>query len=195
MTNQAAPSEWTSLEIVKLLVAFLTPVFLFVLGVMVTRAARRVESAQWASRKLIERRLELHQKLAPLLNDLLCFFTWRGHFREIAPPRAIAIKRELDKTVYANQQLFSEEFAAHYKAFLQLLFYHWRGVGKDAELRVSKTKLRAERGEDTKWEPEWDRLFVAESQASDPVSVVHAYERLMDHFADELGVRGSANVK
>jgi hypothetical protein len=95
----------------------------------------------------------------------------------------------------ANQQLFSEEFAAHYKAFLQLLFYHWRGVGKDAELRVSKTKLRAERGEDTKWEPEWDRLFVAESQASDPVSVVQAYERLMDHFADELGVRGSAKVK
>ena len=148
MTNEAAPSEWTSLEIVKLLVAFLTPVFLFVLGVMVTRA-----------------------------------------------PRAIAIKRELDKTVYANQQLFSEEFAAHYKAFLQLLFYHWRGVGKDAELRVSKTKLRAERGADTKWEPEWDRLFVAESQASDPVSVVQAYERLMDHFADELGVRGSAKVK
>jgi hypothetical protein len=149
VTNQAASSEWTSLEIVKLLAAFLTPVFLFVLGVMVTRAARRVESAQWASRKLIERRLELHQKLAPLLNDLLCFFTWRGH----------------------------------------------RGVGKDAELRVSKTKLRAERGEDAKWEPEWDRLFVAESQASDPVSVVQAYERLMDHFADELGVRGSAKVK
>jgi hypothetical protein len=63
VTNQAASSEWTSLEIVKLLVAFLT----------------------------------------------LCFFTWRGHFREIAPPRAIAIQRELDKTVYANQQLFSEE--------------------------------------------------------------------------------------
>jgi DNA-binding SARP family transcriptional activator len=101
VTNQAASSEWTSLEIVKLLAAFLTPVFLFVLGVMVTRAARRVESAQWASRKLI----------------------------------------------------------------------------------------------DTKWEPEWDRLFVAESQASDPVSVVQAYERLMDHFADELGVRGSGKVK
>jgi hypothetical protein len=33
------------------------------------------------------------------------------------------------------------------------------------------------------------------AQASDPVSVVQAYERLMDHFAGELGVRGPAKVK
>jgi hypothetical protein len=145
MSIAAEASEWNSLEAVKLLVAFLTPVLLFCLGWRVTQTARRVEEAQWANQKLIERRLELHQRLAPLLNDLLCFFTWRGHFRSIDPPQAIEIKRELDRIFFANEQLFSEGFAARYKEFVKLCFAHWGHEGEDAKLKTSKSKLVAER--------------------------------------------------
>jgi hypothetical protein len=75
-----ASSSWNSYATASLVVAFLTPLLLFTLGLIVTRAARRIENAQWASRKLIERRLELRKEMAPVLNDVYCFFTTRGHF-------------------------------------------------------------------------------------------------------------------
>ncbi|MDP8929448.1 MAG: hypothetical protein M3O70_12990, partial [Actinomycetota bacterium] len=69
---------WTSLEVAKLIVAALTPVLIFALGVVVTRAARRVEDAQWANRTIIGKRLDVYSELAPSLNDIYCFFTMVG---------------------------------------------------------------------------------------------------------------------
>jgi ABC-type amino acid transport system permease subunit len=80
-------AEWDSLEIAKLAVAALTPIFLFVLGFIVTRATKRVEEAQWMSHKLIERRLDLFEEMAPLLNDLFCFFLLVGRFRPLLRPK------------------------------------------------------------------------------------------------------------
>jgi hypothetical protein len=58
-----AAAEWNSLEIVKLLVAGLTPLVVAGLTFYVTRAvnraAGRVEEVQAASRRVIERRLKL----------------------------------------------------------------------------------------------------------------------------------------
>jgi hypothetical protein len=64
-------ADWNSLEIAKLAVGALTPIFLFILGYMVTNAARRVEQAQWANRKLIESRLELYERMADAERPLL----------------------------------------------------------------------------------------------------------------------------
>lgn len=102
MANAASP--WNSYAVASLVVAFLTPLLLFSLGLVVTRAARRIENAQWASRKLIERRLELHKEMAPVLNDVYCFFTTRGHFREITPPAVLEKKRQLGQVVPYEQE-------------------------------------------------------------------------------------------
>src|SRR5215211_4399325 len=108
-------ADWNSLEIAKLAVGALTPIFLFVLGYMVTRAARCVEQAQWASRKLIESRLELYERMAPMLNDLFCFFLLVGHFDEVTPPEALSRKRDLDRIFHAHAPLFSAEFRGTYQ--------------------------------------------------------------------------------
>jgi hypothetical protein len=70
--------------------------------------------------------------MAPCLNQLLCFFTWVGDFRSIDPPRAIEIKRELDRTFFANRQLFSSAFEQRYLAFIDAYFQPWTGSGHDA---------------------------------------------------------------
>jgi hypothetical protein len=183
--------EWTSLEIVKLLVGSLTPIFLFVLGWMVTQAAKRVEEAQWASRKLIERRLELHKEMAPRLNQLLCFFTWRGDFRSIDPPKAIEIKRELDRVFFANEQLFSSGFEERYQNFIRLCFQPYSGSGHDAKLRTSARVLNRERGYKVAWDREWDRLFSDRPEDANKQS--QAYKELMEFFATELGVQRRSN--
>jgi hypothetical protein len=187
----AQSSGWNSLEIVKLLVGLLTPILIFVLGWMVTRAARRVEEAQWASRTLIERRLELHREMAPRLNALLCFFTWVGDFRNIDPPKIIAIKRELDGVFFANKQLFSPGFEDRYLKLIGLCFEQWSGAGSDAKLRTSAHTLRLERGERVTWDSEWDELFSTSPEGPDRQA--KAYNDLMEFFATEVGVRRSPN--
>jgi hypothetical protein len=179
-------SQWTSLEIAKLVVAVLTPVLLFVLGIIVRRAASRVEDAQWGSRKLIERRLELYEEIAPRLNDLFCFFMRVGHFREVEPPKAIAVKRELDRTLHAHAPLFSREFEDSYREFMNACFKAFTGLGEDAKLRTFVQAQRYERG--SSWKSEWERMF-ADGEESTPDEIDASYNRLMDHFAEEVGVR------
>jgi hypothetical protein len=192
-TVVAQSSGWTSLEIVKLVVGSLTPIFLFVPDVMSTRAANRVEEAQWASRTLIERRLELHKEMAPRLNQLLRFFTWIGDFRIIDPPMAIRIKRELDRTFFANKQLFGPGFDERYLTFIDSIFEPWSGSGHAAKLKTSADRFRIERGRKIEWNEEWDGLFSA--RPGDPKPQLHAYNELMEFFATEVGVQRNSTSR
>lgn len=182
-------AEWTSLEIVKLVVAAATPLLVFALGVIVTRAARRLEDAQWAGRKLIERRLELYDEMAPLLNDLLCFFTLRGHFRDIAPRGALETKRKADQLFFVSRHLMEEGFGTYYLAFIDACFKHYAGTGRDALLRASVEQQRLERGA-AAWDDTWTELYVVDpAEVTQPPDLTAAYEALMRSFSDQLGVR------
>jgi hypothetical protein len=178
-------SEWTSLEIAKLAVGVLTPILLFVLGVLVTRAARRVEDVQWASRTLIERRLELFEQLAPKLNDLYAFFLVLGHFREIEPPEAVKLKRELDRSFHSHSALFTPEFGERYRAFIDACFLTFTREAEDAKLRTYIDRQRRER---QSWSDEWVELF-AVGRESSYEEIDAAYRALMDAFALEVGAR------
>jgi hypothetical protein len=184
-----AATEWSSLEVVKLIVAAMTPVLVFGLGFMVTRAARRLEEAQWADRKLIERRLELYDKLAPPLNDLFCFFTTVGHFRDITPPDALDRKREADKVFHVNRYLFSPEFGDRYTEFMDACFKQYVGAGKDALLRTSADHQRNERGK-ASWPAEWTEDFVTEVEEQTPLSEIRRmYDALMHGFSRQVGAQ------
>jgi hypothetical protein len=177
-------AEWSSLEIAKLAVGVLTPIFLFVLGYMVTKAACGVEQAQWANRKLIETRLELFEKMAPKLNDLFCFFALVGHFQEVTPPRALTRKRELDGIFHSHAVLFSGEFRDRYQEFIDTCFITFRDVAKPAQLRAPIAPQMNERGKET-WDRKWKSMF-AQGQESSVVEVANAYDDMMDSFANDV---------
>jgi len=182
-----AADGWSSLEIAKLVVAAATPVVVVLIGIVVSRAARRVEEAQWANRKLIERRLELYDEMARPLNDLYCFFHLVGHFREIEPPDAVARKRELDRAFYVNEFLMGPRFGELYRDFMTACFDMYTGFAQDAKLRSSVAAQRTERRE---WDDAWDACFVAQVQdATPPEQVGRRYRALMLCFADAIGVR------
>jgi len=194
-------SAWNSLEIAKLVVSILTPLSVALLGIVVARngkradesaakAARELESAQWANRRAVERLIELHKEMAPLLNDLMCFFRLIGHFREITPPEAIARKRTLDRIFFANEYLFDMQFRRSYRAFMMKCFAEWQTAGHDAKMLASASRMRNERGPSTRWEEDWDRLF--KYDALDSREVRHAqqaaYNDAMSSFAAQLGL-------
>jgi len=172
------------------------------LGVLINRTARRVEDAQWANRRLLGRRLELYEKMAPLLNDLYCFFRLVGRFLEIKPPRARPLKRELDKLFHVNRFLFSPRFAEAYDELMQTYFRTWTGKGQPAKIK-SPVWFQLQERTEANWEPKWEAAMfdpAAQFAATDlealgryVKSIDAAHNTLMTVFAEEVGVRPTSD--
>jgi len=169
-------STWNSLEIIKLIVQAVTPIAVVAIGWRISRSLKRVEHADWLNRTLIERRMALHDRMAPLLNDLLAFSRLFGRFREISPPKALCLKRALDKEFALERHLFSPRLEPHYVAFMDALFQTYRPGGGPAQLRLSLSRQRHERG--AAWDDAWnDPLRTGADAARCPRLLRQAAER------------------
>lgn len=131
---------WNSLEIVKLAAEVLTPVSVAAFGWLVSHRLKQLELVQWTNQKLIEKRLALYDTIAPLLNRLLCFYTWVGPWKDISPDDVIRAKRELDQTIHIYRHLFDDDVYRAYQAYLDALFDTHSGAGRD---RGSNRRSRA----------------------------------------------------
>ncbi len=178
------PSLWNSLEIAKLATGLFSALVFLYLGLRVNRAAAQFQAAQWVNQKIIERRLALFDQLAPLLNDLFCFYVRVGGWKEITPPQALGIKRQLDRQISVNAPLFSSRFRRMYDQFMQLCFDMMVADGNDARLRTPVEQ----RDTLPLWRTEWRTLFCEPGKCPPPYEVLAAYEALMACFALELGI-------
>lgn len=180
---------WNWLEVAKLLASVLTPLALAGVGVYVHRVTKRYEHGQWRSQKLVEKRLSVYEDLAPDLNDLLCYFTYVGCWRDLNPPNVVAMKRSIDKKIHLAAPLFSEEFFRSCMAFQALCFEIYNGWGQDALLRTAVERRREARSD---WESEWDACFSYE--AAEPAEVRAAYSQVMESFSRDIGVHPQAFI-
>jgi len=185
---QAGPWNW--LEVAKLAASLVTPVVVAILGVYIHRVTKRFELSQWKSQKLIEKRLAVYDDLAPLLNDLLCFFTYVGAWKEIDPPTAVNLKRKVDKKIHLAAPLFSPRFFNACMTFQNLCFETYAGWGVDARLRSQSERRKEASG--AKWDGGWDQLF--SDEASDPKAIRESYREIMEAFAADLGVVTAPSV-
>lgn len=185
-------SSWTSLQVATLAVDALTPITVAGLGVLFARTSRRIEQVQWANQTVVSRRLDIFGELSPGLNQLLCFATFVGGWKEIDPRKAIAIKRQLDETMYANRVLFSEELFAAYHRFMTSLFAMYATTDADAHLRAP-VKSRWGNRRNMPW---WDEAAMASLfSVGDPASIgdiQSAYDQLSERFRADLYVTQQA---
>ena len=170
---------WNSLEIVKLLASILTPAAIAMLGIYVHRVSKRFEDRQWKSQKLIEKRLTIYDDIAPDLNDVLCYFTYIGCWKELTPPDVVKRKRSIDRKLYLAQPLFSQSFFIAANEFMRLCYSTYGGWGKDATLR---THFERRRNATQNWMPEYDDCFATASDVSDPELIKAAYKNVMAQF-------------
>jgi hypothetical protein len=180
-------SSWTSLQIATLTVEALTPVTVAGLGVLVARTSRRIEQVQWANQTVVTRRLDIFAQLAPGLNQLLCFATFVGGWKEIQPRQAIAIKRNLDEAMYANRVLFSGQLFTAYHQFMTTLFAMYATTDADAHLRAPIESQWGNRRNMPWWEDSMAALF----STGDPASIDDiqaAYNQLARRFRADLYV-------
>jgi hypothetical protein len=182
--------SWNSVQIVTIIVDAATPVTVAVLGVIFARASRKIEQVQWANQTVVTRRLDVYDKLAPGLNQLLCFATFVGSWKEIDPRRAIEIKRGLDETMYANKVLFSDGLFKAYHHFMSVLFDMFGTTGADAKVRAPIMSEWGSRRDLHWWDDTMTARFTEEAVGLDDIQA--AYDALGEQFRTDLYVTHQA---
>jgi hypothetical protein len=180
-------ASWNSLQAATLVVEALTPLTVAGLGIFIARASRRIEQVQWANQTVVSRRLDIFAQVAPGLNQLLCFATFVGGWKEIQPRQAIALKRKLDETMYASKVLFSDQLFAAYHHFMTTLFAMYASTGADAHLRAPIDSQWGDRRNLPWWEDSMTSLFSPHSIVSTDDAQA-AYEQLAQRFRADLYV-------
>ncbi len=185
------PPIWNSLEITKLVMSALTPVAVAVLGLWLNSYLKRIEHLQWANQKVIEKRLEVYSKLAPVLNDLYCYLDYIGDWKYKDPTAVLGLKRSADREFYVNAPLFSQDFSDAYHRFINLCFipgpleeYHTSAKIK-TDMAIRK-RILASQGQ--QWNENWDVYFSQSSEIVKRDELLREYWKMMDAFARELGV-------
>jgi hypothetical protein len=182
--------SWSSVQVVTVVVDALTPLSVAALGAYLARAGRRIEQVQWANQTVVTRRLDIFGQLAPGLNQLLCFATFVGGWKEIQPRQAITIKRQLDETMYANRVLFSDQLFAAYRQFMATLFAMYSATGTDAQLRAPVKSKWGDRRKLSWWDESMAVLFATAEASLDDIQAT--YDQLSDRFRADLYVTRQA---
>jgi hypothetical protein len=180
----AKESDWNSLEIAKLLVSGATPLLVLLMGWIINHRLKAMEHRQWTSQRAIDKRLEVFENLVPELNDLLCFYTRIGNWKEHSPVDIVARKRSLDKKANIYAPLFSSSFIKEYNNFMNLCYRTYAGHGVDAKLRTSAKRYREA---NSAWQVHWDDFFDAEDYPSKD-DVRQAYDTLTRHIVAEVRI-------
>lgn len=176
---------WNSLEVAKLAMALLTPVTIALLGIYVHHVSKRFEEAQWKSQKLIEKRIAIYDDIGPLLNDLLCYFTFIGCWKEMRPVDVIRLKRRLDRKIFLAAPLFPATFLQACMHFQRTCFQTYGGWGTEPKLR---TKFVRRRDATAGWEQSDEACFSPDEHLTQPTEVQEAYAKVMREFTDAFGM-------
>lgn len=177
----------TSVGIAYVAVEALTPLAVVGLGFFLARLSRRVEAVQWANQTVVTRRVELFTQVAPKLNQLLCFATFVGRWKEITPENATALKRDLDEIMFANRMLFSDELFVAYQSFMASLFDMYASTDADALLRAQIATALGDRRNLAWWEDAMASRFSA-TNSSTIGEVQATYDALGQQFRSDLYV-------
>src|SRR6266566_843777 len=97
------------------------------------------------------------RRIGATLNDLLCYFTFVGCWKELSPPEVVKRKRLMDRIVNVNAPLFSKDFVNKYHEFIGNCYGTYSGWGQDAKLRTLWERRKAAAG--GSWPNAWDGCF------------------------------------
>ena len=156
------------------------------IGLVVARTGRRLEAVQWTNQTVVQYRLKIFEKVAPMLNQLLCFGTFVGTWKEITPAEVMGIKRQVDEIMYSNRLLFSNELFNTYRRFMLVMFSMYATKGADALVRAPIESKWGSRRHQEWWEDSMTRLFAAEVEKSSLDQIQSAYEELASRFRADL---------
>ena len=137
MPASPSPPLWNSLEIAKLLLGLLTPAAVAALGFYLQRVAGRLENRKWANQKIVERRLAIYDEIAPMLNDLLCYFTYVGRVERDGPAQRHQVEAQSrQEAASRSSSLSCQMVRTRSRLYPRLLQNLWGSVGRECATTV-----------------------------------------------------------
>lgn len=178
----------TVLDTIGALAALAVPIVVAVMAQRFNNQLKRWEASQWRNQELIKARLEYYRELVPQLNDVMCYFTFIGVWKEFTPPQVVSAKRALDRSFYCAAPLFSADVQRAYASFIDSCFAMYTQWGDDAKLRTGFVRRKEAAG--AGWDPGWEKLFLLPEHqpiAQSELDEVHGrYNALMSAFAADI---------
>ena len=118
-------ASYSNLDIARLAIDALTPILVLVLGILVTSSLKKGERST-------DLRSEIYKTIGMDLNDIYCYLSFVGGWKELSPIDVIARKRSVDRAIFTYRPFFSEELFLTYQKFMHESFKPYGGAGVDA---------------------------------------------------------------
>jgi hypothetical protein len=173
---------WRGLAIATMIIAILTPIIMVILAFRFSRIIKRMNKKQLSNQKIVEKRIEVYDKMVPKLNDIFCFYCYIGNWNEITPMAVLRLKRELDKDMNIYASLFSEDLSKKYMDFKQLCFVSMSGWEHDEKIK-SYYELRQQNN--LNWEDGWIQYFDT-NNVIEAIKIKERYDELIESFKEDL---------
>lgn len=164
-------------EGLQAIASLLVPILVALIGYLINRSLGILNSRLEVSRDLMERRFKDFDELTSGLNDLFCYCTYVGHWREMTPINALEVKRKLDKLVYGSLPIWGSNFLIAYRDFIKVCFSEYGGRGTSAKLRAD-INIHKENWVNNLSE-EWNQYFVPPNKPLDWSLKQQAYKSLL----------------
>jgi hypothetical protein len=175
-------------QVVTAVATLAVPVVVAVMANRFNNQLKKWEANQWRNQELIKARLEYYKEIVPQLNDLMCYLTFIGRWKEITPPAAIEAKRTLDRAFYCAAPLFGEDVLVAYEKFMGNCFVPYGEWGTDARLRTGFGRRQEAAG--AGWSPGWNEFFTypigAEIPDAEIVAIRGSYDAVIHAFARDI---------
>ena len=175
---QVTEQIWTSLKIAIIIVAALGPVIIAFLTIRYKRIIKGLKQEHQTNQGIIEKRIEVYDRMGPILNDLICFYCYSGNWKEITPIDIIRLKKELDKDINIYTPLFSKDISKKYIDFIHLCFVSFSGWEHKEKIK-SLYEIRQEHY--VEWNDEWIPYFDT-NNVVEAIKLREAHNELKDYF-------------
>jgi hypothetical protein len=167
-----------------------TPLVVAGVAIVANTRLKAAEKLAWRSQELTRSRLSQYELLAPLLNDLMCYFTFIGCWKELDPPDVVKLKRQLDRQFHVAVPLLSPGTQSRYNEFMSLCFLTFGLWGEDAKLNTGFGQRMAAHG--PRWRKEWETLFAARPGSGvtkeEQEGVRSAYDAVLAAFVTDVQI-------
>lgn len=165
-------SEWTRLEIMKLVISTITPLMILFLGIYVTNSERHAEALTTA-------RIKSYDTIKDDLNRIDCFVNDVGTWKDETPDKVIGYRRAIEREMYEEKGIWSKKtFDAFIEYMDHAAFHIYGGIGKDAQIRTTSDQKHSITG----WNTEWDSQL---TQEIDP-NYKNAHDVLYESFIYDI---------
>ncbi len=179
---QQADQIWNSLKIPITILAVLAPIIMAFVVFRYQKMIKVLKKKHQGNQKIIEKRVEIYDRIGPKLNDVFCFYCYNGNWKEISPPDIVRLKKELDKDINVSSPVFSNNISEKYTDFMRLCFVSFSGWEHDEKIK-SLYELRQEHTEE--WNDDWIQFFDT-NNVVEAVKVKEKYEVLLESIKKDL---------